>query len=354
MLKLPAFLKPKLTFTAKQKLQRGAVIGLVCILALILIWTCWVIWIGRYVVYSNEGATINMKVPLYLTGGQEARPPAEDETIPIYINEGSDAISTSTDLTKINGFFIDTDTLTEELNSTLDAIATLPSGTAVMVELKNKWGTFYYSSDLADATVSTKLNVEGVDRLIQELNSKNLYSIAMVPAFRERYYCLNHSSAGLEVTRRTHLWEDGDKCYWLDPTDNSALNWIMSITEELKALGFDEVVFTEFRMPDTDGIYFTGDQAEAIKKAAATLTEKCATEKFTVSFMSDDPEFPLPEGGRCRIYVQNVSAKDVGAAAAKLKVPDQKVNIVFMANTNDTRYDEYSSLRPIVTASESQ
>ena len=351
MLKLPRFTLPTLTYSGKQRLQRTGIIALVCLLALILVWACWVIWIGRYVVYSKEGATINMDVPLYLTGGQEARPPAEDATIPLYINEGSDAITTSTELTKINGFYIDTDTLTEERNTAMDTIATLPSGTAVMVELKNKWGTFFYSSDLSDATVSTKLDVEGVDKLIQELNSKNLYSIAMVPAFRERYYCLDHSSSGLEVTRRTHLWEDGDKCYWLDPTDNGALNWIMSIVEELKALGFDEVVFTEFRMPDTDGIYFSGDRDEAIKKAAATLVEKCASDNFTVSFMSDDPEFPMPEGGRCRIYVQNVSAKDVAAAAAKLKVPDQKVNIVFMANTNDTRYDEFSSLRSIVTVS---
>ena len=344
-------LKPNLTFTAKRRLQRIAVISLVALLALILVWSCWVIWIGRYVVYSREGATIDMSVPLYLTGGQEARPPAADETIPIYINEGSDAITMNTELTKINGFFIDTDTLSEDLTTAMDTIATLPSGTAVMVELKNKWGTFFYSSDLADATVSTKLDVAGVDKLIQELNSKNLYSIAMVPAFRERYYCLNHSAAGLEVTRRTHLWEDGDKCYWLDPTDNSALNWVMSVVEELKSLGFDEVVFTEFRMPDTDGIYFSGDRDGAIKSAAAKIVDKCATEGFAISFMTDDPSFPLPNTSRCRLYVSNVSAKDVGAAVAKLQVPDPKVNVVFMANSNDTRYDEYSSLRSIVTVS---
>jgi hypothetical protein len=63
--------------------------------------------------------------------------------------------------------------------------------------------------------------------------------------------------------------------------------------------------------------------------------------------MTDDPAFPLPEGGQCRIYLNNVSAKDVAATAAKLQVPDQKVNIVFLANTNDTRYDDFSPLRPI-------
>ena len=339
-----------LTFAAKRRLQRIAIFTLVGILAVVLVWLCWVVWIGRYVVYSRAGAAIDMDVPLQLSGGNLAIPPEENVTIPIYINEGSDAIQTATELTQINGFLIDVDTLQNEMSAVMDTVATLPTGTAVMVELKNKWGTFFYSSTLADATVSTKLDVASVDKLITELNSRNLYAVAMVPAFRERYYCLDHSSAGLEVSRRTHLWEDDDKCYWLDPTDVSAMNWLMSIAEELKALGFDEVVFTEFRMPDTDGIYFTGDRDAAIKTAAANIVKDCATEKFAISFMTDNTEFPLPEGGRSRLYVQNVSAKDVAAVAARLQVPDQKVNIVFMANTNDTRYDEFSSLRPIVTA----
>lgn len=340
-----------LTFTARRRLQRAAVTGLIVILALVLVWLCWVVWIGRYVVYSRDGAAIDTKLNLQASGGQIARPPASDETIPLYINEGSDAITVNTELKKINGFYIDTDTLQYEMASTMSTIATLPSETAVMVELKNKWGTFFYSSGLADATVTSKLDVAAVDNLILEINSKNLYTIAMIPAFRERYYCLNHSSAGLEVTRRTHLWEDNDKCYWLDPTDNGALNWIMSIVEELKALGFDEVVFTEFRMPDTDGIYFNGDRVAAIQNAAATIVSECAGDGFTVSFMTDSADFTLPEGGRSRLYVQNVSAKDVAATAARLPVADPQANIVFIAGTNDTRYDEFSSLRSIATVS---
>ncbi len=341
----------KLTFTAKRRLQRIGVFTLIAVLVITLVWLCWVIWIGRYVVYSRDGASIDMDVPLQMSGGQLASPPKTDETIPLYINEGSDAITTETDLAQINGYYIDTDTLQYEMPTVMNTLATLPSGAAVMVELKNIWGTFFYSSTLADATISTKLDVQAVDNLITELNSKNLYAIAMIPAFRERYYCLNHSSAGLEVTRRTHLWEDDDKCYWLDPTDNSALNWVISIVEELKNLGFDEVVFTEFRMPETTGIYFGGDRAAAITNAAATITAECADANFAVSFMTEDRDFVLPEGGRCRIYLEGVSAKDVAAVAARLKVADQKVNIVFLANTNDTRYDEFSSLRPIVTAS---
>ena len=336
-----------LTFSTRRRLQRIGIASLVVILLIVAVWACWVIWVGRYVVYSRDGARIDMNVPLQLSGGQLAAPPSAAETIPLYINEGSDAINTSTDLTQINGYYIDTDTLQNDMALIMDTIATLPSGTAVMVELKNEWGTFFYTSALEDATVSTKLDVAAVDNLIKELNSKNLYTIAKIPAFRERNFVLKRNSSFLLNSRRQYGWEDSDKCYWLDPSANGALNWVMSIADELKSLGFDEVVFTEFRIPDTNEIYFGGDKAGAIKNAAASIAKECAVDGFAISFMTDDPAFPLPEGGQCRIYLNNVSAKDVAATAAKLQVPDQKVNIVFLANTNDTRYDDFSSLRPI-------
>lgn len=336
-----------LTFSTRRRLQRIGIASLVVILLIVAVWACWVIWVGRYVVYSRDGAKIDLKVPLQVSGGQLAVPPSAEETIPLYINEGSDAINTSTDLTQINGYYIDTDTLQNEMALVMETISTLPSGTAVMVELKNEWGTFFYTSALEDATVSTKLDVAAVDNLIKELNSKNLYTIAKIPAFRERNFVLKRNSSFLLNSRRQYGWEDDDKCYWLDPSANGALNWVMSIADELKSLGFDEVVFTEFRIPDTDEIYFAGDKDGAIQNAAASIAKECAVDGFAVSFMTDDPEFPLPEGGQCRLYLSNVSAKDVAATAAKLQVPDQKVNIVFLANTNDTRYDDFSSLRPI-------
>ena len=125
------------------------------------------------------------------------------------------------------------------------------------------------------------------------------------------------------------------------------LTRLTRIIGELKELGFDEVVFTEFRMPDTDGIYFNGDREGAIRNAAEKIVTACGSDSFTVSFMTDKTNFPLPEGGRSRIYLQNISAKTVDAVTATVQVPNTLANLVFMATTNDTRFDAYSSLKPI-------
>ena len=137
-----------LTFAAKRRLQRAGLITAILVMVMILVWFCWVIWAERYVVYSREGATINLDLPERIGGGQVAAPPAVDETIPIYINEGSDAINTSAELTQLSGYYVDQDVLIDNVQGVKDMVATLPAGSAVLLELKNIYGRFNYTSGL--------------------------------------------------------------------------------------------------------------------------------------------------------------------------------------------------------------
>ena len=338
-----------LTFTAKRRLQRAGLISAIALMVLILVWFCWVIWAERYVVYSREGATIDLDLPEHMGGGQLAAPPALDETIPIYINEGSDAISTTAELSQITGYYVDQDILIENVQGVKDMVATLPAGSAVLLELKNIYGRFNYTSQLTYAEMASNIDTAAVDNLITEITSRNLYAIALVPAFRERSFVLKRNAFFLK-TSNGYGWEDDQNCYWLDPTDSGSLNWLIQITEELRTLGFDEVVFTEFRLPSSDRISFREDPQVAIQNAANKLVETCGSANFTVSFATNDTAFVLPEGGMSRIYLENVGAKDAEAAAAKIEVPNPEVQLVFLATTNDTRYDKFSALRPIIIA----
>ena len=226
----------------------------------------------------------------------------------------------------------------------------------MVIELKNIWGSFFYSTGVEDATLSTQLDVNAVDSLISEITSRNLYAIAKIPAFRERYYFLidnANTSCGFAQTGKGYLWSDEEKCYWMDPTDNKTLSWLRSIVEELKGMGFDEVVFSEFRIPNTTSISFSGNTTEAIKTAAQDLVTTCATENFAVSFLTSDTTFPLPEG-RSRLYLENVSAKNVDAIAAQIGLTDPEIRLVFVSTTNDTRYDTYGVIRPITISSMNQ
>ena len=107
------------------------------------------------------------------------------------------------------------------------------------------------------------------------------------------------------------------------------------------------VVFSDFCFPDTTDIQFSGDQQAAIAEAANTLATVCATETFCVSFVSETAFFELPAEERCRLYLQNFSAGQVRSAAEATGLEDPEIRVVFLTEHGDTRFNEYSVMRPV-------
>ena len=123
---------------------------------------------------------------------------------------------------------------------------------------------------------------------------------------------------------------------------------LAQIVSELMDLGFDEVVFEEFRFPDTDKIVFKADKKEALVKAAQTLVTACATESFAVSFVQER-DFALPTG-RSRLYLEGVTAAEVASIAQQAQVADPALNLLFLTEVHDTRFEIASVLRPLDAA----
>ena len=85
---------------------------------------------------------------------------------------------------------------------------------------------------------------------------------------------------------------------------------------------------------------------EAISAAATTIMASCASDSFVVSFGAATPAFPLPDG-RSRLYLSDVSAQEVAARASQATFENPEARLVFLSDTNDTRFDSYSVLRPL-------
>ena len=121
--------------------------------------------------------------------------------------------------------------------------------------------------------------------------------------------------------------------------------YLIQICNELRTLGFDEVVFCEFRFPDSSNYVFESDRTkdQALADTAAALVSACTSEGFAVSFEGDS-SFVLPEGSS-RLYLDGISPEQVASVAAAIPVSDPVANIVFKATSNDTRYNDFSALR---------
>ena len=332
-------------YRTQQNLKRLAGTLLILLVVALIFGALWFVWLQRYVVYTREdGAVINFDLPEKLQQGVTAMEPEIAETIELYYNEGENKMEVSSDLMKLNGYYVTGSTLARNPDAVLEQIMALPAGTPVMVELKNVYGMFYYSTATGRPT-SDEADVRGVDNLIRKLKDSGYYTIARVPALRDRAYGLEDPNEGLAVPAG-YLWMDGDGCYWLDPTRDKIQSYLMDICTELRILGFDEVVFDEFRFPNTDGIVFSGDRNATLESVAQTLVDTCSTEIFAVSFISNG-SWKEPEG-RSRVYRQDISdAIKLMEFNNSVTVEEPQTRVVLLTNNMDESFEEYSVLRPI-------
>jgi hypothetical protein len=208
-------------------------------------------------------------------------------------------------------------------------------------------GNFFYSTAVSEH-LDSKIDITAMDALIQELADSGVYLIARLPALRDRDYGLHHVSDGVFDTRGAYLFVDEGGCYWLNPSRQGTITYLVQIVTELKNLGFDEVVFDEFRFPDTKYMRFDGDKDAALAAAAKTLVTSCATDRFAVSFVQD-AGFGLPEG-RSRLYIKSAVAADAAILAQQSGLADPATRLVFLTEVHDTRFDAYSVLRPLDAA----
>jgi hypothetical protein len=252
-----------------------------------------------------------------------------------------------TQVTHVQGYYIDPAALQADVDAVIAQLEQLPAGTAVLLDVKNYWGYFFYTTPLGKQA-SSAYNIPKMDALFSYLAASDLYTIARLPALRDYDFALNNTHCGLPLPNG-NLWEDAGKCYWLDPTQEGTLSFLMQQARQLRTLGFDEVVFTEFTIPEGRNLVFEGDRKAALEAAAATLVSSCATDYFTVSFAVTDLTLSLPQT-HCRLYLQGVAAAEVLDILDQVQLTNPQIHVVFLAETNDTRYDRCGTLRPLKLA----
>lgn len=334
-------------YRTRLALKRTAVVLLILMLVAALIFLCWFVWLKRYVIYTREGAVLDMQMSAQVALGEEAVPPVQEETVSIYYNEGENAINTSKELGQIVGYYADSEAITGGISAILEQIQLLSKDDAVMLDVKSPRGNFYYSSTVSPNRDSN-VDIEGMDALIKQLDSSGRYLIARLPALRDRDYGLHNVSDGVFDSRGAYLFQDEGGCYWLNPSRQGTVTYLVQIVTELKGLGFDEVVFDDFCFPDTKYMRFDGDQMQALATTAKTLVTSCASDNFAVSFVQG-ADFSMPEG-RSRLYVEGASAADAAGIAQQTGLAEPAIRLVFLTEVHDTRFDAYSVLRPLDAA----
>lgn len=319
---------------------------LVLLVLAVLALACWLLWLQRYVIYTADGVRLDFSLSA-IAPGQIALPPQTTEKTEILYEKPKEDQKQDPATALLTGYYVEEEELYSDIPGLLARLKKLPAGTPVLLDVKNYRGYFYYSTSVGSATFG-KVDVAAMDELLQWLGNSELYSIARLPALADYVYGAENPAAGLPVSSGA-LYFDEQKRYWLDPTKEDTLTYLIQTARELRSLGFDEVVFSDLRIPEAEKIVFAGDRQQAVSDAAQAIVSACATENFLVSFVAERADFPLPTD-RSRLYLMNVAAADVAEQVALLPEGFKPGRLVFFADNTDNRYNAYGVLRPLSLA----
>jgi len=339
-----------ISYRAKRRLRRSLTAIVVILCMTLTAFIGWIIWVDRYIVYTRDGAKLDFELVQLPHDGDPATPPSISDPVKIVLREtDQDANQSIIEQVSISGYYVKSSELKENIPGIIEKLQSLPAGTAVLMDMKTIKGSFFYDTTVGK-TVYKDIDQEQVNSLLEFLANHDLYTIARVPAFRDWEYGLNNVPQGLpKKGGNGSLWMDDKNCYWLNPANEEVVGYLIRIITELRSLGFDEVVFTDFRFPDTEKIKFEGNKDEAIANAASILVEACATERFFVSFQNTNYGFPLPNGNS-RLYLEDVVAADIPLVRQQAVTTNPSIQLLFLTEANDTRFNDYCVLRPLSDA----
>ena len=333
---------PRISYRRKlflKKLLRAMLIvaGIVAVVSIVLL-----IYFEPFVTYDREGAHLDLSSK----GGEAvastapgARPVINDAQI---IMQEPEANGSS--ILELSGYYITTAML-QEPEKVRQALETLDSSCAVMIEMKSIYGNFYYSTAIGGASTAD-VDIAAVDDILSYLRSHGFYMIAEIPAFCDTNFALANQSSGLPLASGA-LWMDERACYWLDPASETVLSYLTQIARELSSLGFKEVAFSEFRFPTSKNIAYSSEKTstQLIEDAAGGLTAFFTGSNLTISFVTDATDFPT---SACtgRLYIPDVDGTKIEKYVQSYADAGLE-ELVFLANSRDTRCEQQATLRPL-------
>ncbi len=335
-----------ISYRSQTRLRKGLKILLAVLAALALCLLLFAIYLGRYVVYTPEGARLDFgrntarEVSLE-AGPRETRAPLESVEI-----EFADPGERSEDTERISGYYIDLEML-QDPGAVLEAVRELTPPCTVMIDLKGGNGSFYYTTSI-DGARQAAIDIPTVDAVISYLRSHGFTMVARVRTFADTNFAENHINSSLR-TASGSLWV-GNGFYWLDPASETVAAYLKQIARELAEKGFKEIVFDDFRFPNGTKIVYSSEvsRSQLISGVATELLNFFASSNITISFGNPATDFALT--GNSHIYVSGVTGSGVSATVKGYSgLDDPRNQLIFLTGSKDRRFEDWQVLRPLLS-----
>ena len=334
--------------------KRRAKLGLIVLAVILGVFAvfciCRFIYLQRFLVYTGDSVRLDYNQSLEKSPDTQ-KPEWDPATVEIVTKDPVVPTSAAADepMKPLSGYYITTEMLLN-MDAVSAAMAEQETPQTIMLDLKSIYGNFYYSSGTLGA-VTSSADIGAIDSLIGQLSQQNeLYLVARIASLSDTNFALANQSCGLPL-RSGALWMDDHGCYWLDPMEDTVQEYLVSIAQELAAMGFDEVVFDDFRIPESGNIVYQSElsREDAAAEAAKSIRTLLEDTPIRVSFNSSNAGVAESSD---RIYLVTEDGSAVAGLVESLQdsLEDPAAQIVFLTPSRDTRFEGYGILRPLIEA----
>jgi hypothetical protein len=332
-------------------MKRALLIFLLVLAAVLVFVICRFIYVQRFIVYSEDGAHLDYSQKLAPAQSASASAVSGDYSFDTVVDSSEQTTAGETAIPAIHGYSITTAMLAKGVDGVRTALASADEYNAVVIDVKSVYGNFYYSTKLSGASIASDgVDVAAIDSLIAELTANpNLTVIARVPAFSDSNFALAHQSEGLPLSSGA-LWTDENGCYWLNPYSNDVQGYLSSIAIELSKLGFDEVLFDNFYVPDSGSIVWNlkdVTKQAAVEDAAKNIVSDLTGYSIRADFGSSDPGVAA-HAARIAVAEQDAAQVDPLIASLESSLSTPSTQIVFLTSSRDTRFSACCVVRPLI------
>jgi hypothetical protein len=164
---------------------------------------------------------------------------------------------------------VGTKTFRESLVSLVEQSSEL---NAVVIDIKDFSGTIAFqstSSELASASL-VSCGARDMKEFVAHLKEKNIWTIARITVFQDPHYTKQFPHQAVQsVSRPGEPWRDGKGLNFVDVSSKPFWDYIITLSKETIALGFDELNYDYIRYP-SDGVmsdtqYINPNKQEALE-----------------------------------------------------------------------------------------
>lgn len=321
-----------MTYRNKLLLKRFLIVFAILVVIVAIALLIGFTYLGRYVVYTEDGAHFSTQVQSSAADLASARPQISGTPQLVYgesIYETPSTFESDVKLMRsdeINGLYLDYGTLKD--GSTLNSVEFSENGyNTLMLEMR--------------VAGSEILSTPDVITLIDRAKNQDISLVAKISCLDDSDFALAHGNDALPIEGGA-LWVCSTGRYWLDPTSDVVQDYLCSMILELVDMGFDEVVLDNFEFPLSTGIYYPSDRTrddmlvDAYQAIEETIGIRC-----TLGIYVSDPEtghqaFDCAE----HLYI----AYENGGSVQTYAENHQDYYMVFLTSSHDTRFNDYGKI----------